>query len=83
MANSRSGGLEDYMKTDSRADSTDRGMNKSYEIDSETFIDIMERINGLSFEGQCQIVAYLKTQIARGKNDLKPLQRYFELKNIR
>jgi hypothetical protein len=71
------------MKTDIRADSADRDMKKTYEIDSETFIDIMERINGLSFEGQCQIVAYLKTRIAKGNNDLKPFQRYFELKNIR
>jgi hypothetical protein len=71
------------MKTDIRSDSADRHMNKAYEIDSETLVDIMERINGLSFEGQCQIVAYLKTQIARGNNDLKPFQRYFEIKNIR
>jgi hypothetical protein len=75
--------VEDKMKTELSDDSTDRGMNKTYEIDSDAFIDIMERINGLSFEGQCQIVAYLKAQIAMGKNDLKPLQRYFELKNIR
>jgi hypothetical protein len=71
------------MKTDLRVDSEDREMKKTYEIDSETFIDIMERINGLSFEGQCQIIAYLKTQISKGKSDLKPFQRYFELKNIR
>jgi hypothetical protein len=75
--------VEDDVKTDIQADSTDRGMTKTYEIDSETLVDIMERINGLSFEGQCQIVAYLKTQIARGNNDLKPFQRYFELRNIR
>lgn len=71
------------MKTDIGSDSAESGINKTYEIDSETLVDIMERINGLSFEGQCQIVAYLKSQITRGKNGLKPLQRYFELKSIR
>lgn len=71
------------MKTGPKHDSSDRGINNTYEIDPETLVDIMERINGLSFEGQCQIIAYLKSQIARGKNGLKPLQRYFELKNIR
>ncbi len=70
------------MRTDIKSDTSDR-MSKTYEIDSETFVDIMEMINGLSFEGQCQIVAYLKSQIARGKNDLKSLGRYFDLKNIR
>jgi hypothetical protein len=29
----------------------------------ESINDILERINGLSFEGQRQIYAYLKTQI--------------------
>lgn len=71
------------MKSNLRADSVDRENKKTFEIDSDTLVDIMERINGLSFEGQCQIVAYLKSQIARGKNGLKPLQRYFELKSIR
>ncbi len=71
------------MKSDLRADSCDRDMNKVYEIDPDTLIDIMERINGLSFEGQCQIVAYLKSLIARGDNGLKPYERYFELKSIR
>jgi|GEM_PF-3454846 hypothetical protein len=71
------------MKTYLIKDSFDRGMNKTYEIDPDTLVDIMERINGLSFEGQCEIVAYLKSRIAKGANALKPFQRYFELKNIR
>ncbi|NLD38298.1 MAG: hypothetical protein GX654_15655 [Desulfatiglans sp.] len=71
------------MKRDLRADSTGSSINKTFEIDPDTLIDIMERINGLSFEGQCEIVAYLKREIARGKNGLKPLQRYFEIKSIR
>jgi hypothetical protein len=75
--------MEEGMKSNLRVGPVDRENKKTFEIDSDTLIDIMERINGLSFEGQCQIVAYLKSLIARGYNGLKPYERYFELKSIR
>lgn len=49
------------MKTDPDKTSSEGDRKKSYEIDMEAIADIMERINGLSFEGQRQIIAYLKT----------------------
>ncbi len=73
--------MEDDMKTDLRHDSADRGMNKTYEIDPDTLVDIMERINGLSFDRPVTDSSYL-AQISKGKNGLKPLQRYFELRSI-
>ena len=58
------------MKTDTRADFDKGDINKSFDMDPETVFDIIERINGLSFEGQRQIYAYLKTQIEKnGKMD--------------
>ena len=39
--------------------------NKSPEMDLETVKDIMERINGLSYDGQREIIAYLKTRFER------------------
>jgi hypothetical protein len=51
------------MKTDIRTESVVEGINKASDMELENIIDILERINGLSFEGQRQIYAYLKTQI--------------------
>ena len=56
------------MKTDTRVDSDKEDINKSFGMDLETVYDIIERINGLSFEGQRQIYAYLKTQIEKHGN---------------
>ena len=59
------------MKTDMVTDSAVKDRKKTFDLDPETIIDIMERINSLSFEGQCQIIAYLKAQAARRKMDIK------------
>lgn len=58
------------MKAGIKADSDAGDINKSFDMDPETVFDIIVRINGLSFEGQRQIYAYLKTQIEKyGKLD--------------
>lgn len=45
--------------------SSDRdGNNKSPEMDLETVKDILERINGLSYDGQREIIAYLKRRFS-------------------
>ncbi|MFC1838749.1 hypothetical protein ACFL1N_04150 [Thermodesulfobacteriota bacterium] len=53
------------MKKDAVNDSAVEDKDGSFDIDSETVKDIMERINGLSYDGQREIIAYLKTQIAK------------------
>jgi len=53
------------MKTDIKADPGKGDINADSKMGYENIIDILERINGLSFEGQRQIYAYLKTQIEK------------------
>lgn len=53
------------MKTNSVNVSAVEDKSKSIDMDAKTVRDIMERINGLSYDGQREIIAYLKTQVAR------------------
>ena len=48
------------MKTESGKSSALKDNNKSFDMDRETVRDILERINGLSYDGQREIIAYLK-----------------------
>ena len=53
------------MKTDTMNESAaEKKDSKSFHMDSKTVKDIMERINGLSYDGQREIIAYLKAQVA-------------------
>jgi cytochrome c1 len=47
---------------------------KSFDIDIDTVADMMERIEGLSYEGQRQIIAYLKAQVAKKEKELKRVE---------
>lgn len=56
-----------YMKKEIGTDSTVADNNKTCDIETDSINDIIERIEGLSYEGQRQIIAYLKTKIAKSR----------------
>ncbi len=58
------------MKKDSKTADPDNKSNKSFDIDLETVANMMDRIEGLSYEGQRQIIAYLKDQVAKKEKKL-------------
>ena len=55
------------MKKEIGTDSTVADNNKTCDIETDSINDIIERIEGLSYEGQRQIIAYLKTKIAKSR----------------
>ena len=50
-------------------DSTCSDNDRTVDLELESIDDIIERIEGLSYEGQRHIIAYLKTRIARSKKE--------------
>ena len=57
------------MKKEIRSDHPMEDICKSCNMEIESINDIIERIEGLSYEGQRQILAYLKSQILKNKKD--------------
>ena len=57
------------MKKDIEADSVAEENKKDIDIEIESVNDIIERIESLSYEGRRHIIAYLKSKIAKNKND--------------
>ena len=57
-----------------KTDPDKKKSNKSFEIDIDTISDMMDRIEGLSYEGQRQIIAYLKDQVAKKEKELKMVE---------
>ena len=57
------------MQKDNRADSSVEDNNKTYDLELESVNDIIERIEGLSYEGRRHIIAYLKAKMAKSKKE--------------
>lgn len=55
------------MKTYPESYYTKEDLNKAFDMGLETAIDLIDKIRGLSYEGQSQIVAYLKKEIIESK----------------
>lgn len=60
---------ESYMEKEIGFDSSIDYSNRDYDIELESINDIIERIEGLSYEGRRHIIAYLKAKMAKRKKD--------------
>ena len=57
------------MEKEIGADSAIENINRGYDIELESINDIIERIEGLSYEGRRHIIAYLKAKVAKSKKE--------------
>ena len=58
------------MKKEAGTGSDMQDSNNAYDMELESINDIIERIEGLSYEGRRHIIAYLKAKAAKRKKDL-------------
>jgi uncharacterized small protein (DUF1192 family) len=63
----RSSEKEIQMKKDDKTDSTAEEESRENDLELESVNDIIERIEGLSYEGRRHIIAYLKAKMDRSK----------------
>lgn len=57
------------MKKDIENGSSEGDNNKDFDLELESVDDIIERIEGLSYEGRRHIIAYLKAKVAKSKKE--------------
>lgn len=57
------------MKNDIETNSSEEDNSKDFDLELESIDDIIERIEGLSYEGRRHIIAYLKAKMAKNKKE--------------
>ena len=57
------------MKKDIKTRSSEGDNNKDFDLELESVDDIIERIEGFSYEGRRHIIAYLKAKVTKSKKE--------------